>query len=222
MKLNFRKFMESAAEEEGILDALRSGDQAQASFNAYVDKLEEEGREIPPELQIWKEQKPNLNRIHVRWMIRRDMKEVLMIEKIGMKQPWDEAKIMSHVSSRENISMVAVADLPRQTELFWDVVVGYVIYKLNPAIMDQAPNPADTSLDIIRIAVHPLVRKSGVGKKIIEQIKVKNRSHRRGMITANHPEGVSGFFQKQGFLPQGKERSVFTQTDFLPGEPDDY
>ena len=61
-------------------------------------------------------------RIHIRWMIRRDMAEVLAIEAESFEFPWSEEDFIRCLRQRNCIGMVAELD---------DHVVGFMIYELH-------------------------------------------------------------------------------------------
>jgi ribosomal-protein-alanine N-acetyltransferase len=61
-------------------------------------------------------------RVHIRWMIRRDMPEVLAIEASSFEFPWVEEDFIRCLRQRNCIGMVAEHD---------DRVVGFMIYELN-------------------------------------------------------------------------------------------
>ncbi len=59
---------------------------------------------------------------HVRWMIRRDMSDVLAIESESFEFPWSEEEFVRCLRQRNCIGMVAELD---------DRIVGYMIYELH-------------------------------------------------------------------------------------------
>ena len=61
-------------------------------------------------------------RVHIRWMIRRDMPEVLAIEASSFEFPWVEEDFIRCLRQRNSIGMVAEHD---------EQVVGFMIYELN-------------------------------------------------------------------------------------------
>ena len=74
-------------------------------------------------------------RVHIRWMIRRDMPEVLAIEHASFEFPWGEEEFLRVLRQRNCIGMVA-----EQGER----VVGFMIYELHK-----------NKLHIMNFAVHP-------------------------------------------------------------------
>jgi [ribosomal protein S18]-alanine N-acetyltransferase len=102
-------------------------------------------------------------RVHIRWMIRRDMAEVLQTEQESFLQPWTEEDFLHCLRQRNCIGMVAEQN---------DRVVGYVIYELHKA-----------KLHVLNLAVHPLVRRQHIGSQMVQKLMTKLSSHRRSRIT---------------------------------------
>ena len=79
-------------------------------------------------------------RVHIRWMIRRDMPEVLAIESENFEFPWLEEDFIRSLRQRNCIGMIAEHD---------DRVVGFMIYELhktrihvlNFAVAERFPAP---------------------------------------------------------------------------------
>src|SRR3954469_10610522 len=61
-------------------------------------------------------------RVHIRWMIRRDMPEVLAIEQQSFPFPWCEEEFLRVLRQRNCIGMVAE---------YGERVVGFMIYELH-------------------------------------------------------------------------------------------
>ena len=61
-------------------------------------------------------------RVHIRWMIRRDMMEVLEIENQSFEFPWSEEDFIRCLRQRNCIGMVAEHD---------ERVAGFMIYELH-------------------------------------------------------------------------------------------
>lgn len=102
-------------------------------------------------------------RVHIRWMIRRDMAEVLDIERNSFEFPWFEEDFIRCLRQRNCIGMVA-----EQGER----VVGFMIYELHK-----------TRLHILNFAVASESRRRGVGRQMIEKLVGKLSSQRRTRIT---------------------------------------
>ena len=104
-----------------------------------------------------------LLRIHIRWMIRRDMPEVLAIEHASFEFPWCEEEFLRVLRQRNCIGMVAEHS---------EKVVGFMIYELHKA-----------KLHVLNFAVHPDFRRIGIGRQMVAKLVGKLSSHRRTRIT---------------------------------------
>ena len=121
-------------------------------------------------------------RVHIRWMIRRDMPEVLATEKVSFEFPWLEEDFIRCLRQRNCIGMVAEHD---------DRVVGFMIYELHKA-----------KLHILNFAVNPHFRRLGVGSQMVQKLIGKLSSHRRTRISLEVRETTlvaQLFFRSQGF-----------------------
>jgi ribosomal-protein-alanine N-acetyltransferase len=121
-------------------------------------------------------------RVHIRWMIRRDMPEVLQTEQASFEYSWTEEDFLRCLRQRNCIGMVAEQG---------EKVVGFMIYELHKA-----------KLHILNFAVHPGFRRLGVGAQMVAKLISKLSSHRRTRITlevreTNLPAQL--FFRVQGF-----------------------
>ena len=123
-----------------------------------------------------------LLRVHIRWMIRRDMAEVLAAETASFDQPWTEEDFLRCLRQRNCIGMVAEHQ---------DRVVGFMIYELHKS-----------RLHVLNFAVAPDARRSGVGAQMVAKLVAKLSSHRRGKVTLAVRErnlDAQVFFKTQGF-----------------------
>ena len=101
--------------------------------------------------------------VHIRWMIRRDMSEVLAIEQQCFEFPWFEEDFIRCLRQRNCIGMVAEHD---------DRVVGFMIYELHK-----------NKLHILNFAVHPSARRLGIGGQMVAKLVNKLSTHRRQKIS---------------------------------------
>ena len=120
--------------------------------------------------------------VHVRWMIRRDMPEVLAAEAASFEYAWSEEDFLRCLRQRNCIGMVAERG---------ERVVGFMIYELHKA-----------RLHVLNFAVHPSSRRQGVGAQMVAKLAGKLSSHRRTRISlevreTNLPAQL--FFKAQGF-----------------------
>ncbi len=121
-------------------------------------------------------------RVHIRWMIRRDMPEVLQTEQESFEFAWTEEDFLRCLRQRNCIGMVA-----EQGER----VVGFMIYELHKA-----------KLHILNFAVNPNCRRGAVGNQMVSKLISKLSSHRRTRITLEVREtnlAAQLFFRTQGF-----------------------
>src|SRR5262249_46387330 len=134
-------------------------------------------------------------RVHIRWMIRRDMPEVLQIEQESFEFAWTEEDFLRCLRQRNCIGMVAEQA---------DKVVGFMIYELHKA-----------KLHILNFAVQPGLRRQGVGSQMIAKLISKLSSHRRTRITlavreTNLPAQL--FFRSQEFKAMRVLRAYYEDT----------
>ena len=121
-------------------------------------------------------------RVHIRWMIRRDMPEVLQTEQLSFEFAWTEEDFLRCLRQRNCIGMVAESG---------ERVIGFMIYELHKA-----------KLHILNFAVHPEWRRQCVGSQMVAKLISKLSSHRRTRISLEVREtNLAGqvFFSKQGF-----------------------
>ena len=137
-------------------------------------------------------------RVHIRWMIRRDMPEVLEIERASFEFPWFEEDFIRCLRQRNCIGMVAEHA---------ERVVGFMIYELHK-----------TRLHILNFAVSPGVRHRAVGRQMIDKLVGKLSSQRRTHISLEVRETnlvAQIFFRESGF------RATNVLRDFYDDSPED-
>jgi len=137
-------------------------------------------------------------RIHIRWMIRRDMPEVLAIEAESFEFPWLEEDFIRCLRGRNCIGMVAEYD---------DRIVGFMIYEL-----------AKNRIQVLNLATAAKWRRRGVGSQMAAKLVGKLSAQRRTRITlevreTNLPAQL--FFRTSGF------RAVSVLRDFYEDTPED-
>lgn len=104
--------------------------------------------------------------IQCRWLIRRDMPEIIEIERRSFEFPWTEEEFLACLRQRNCIGMVA--ETRKGSE-----VVGHMIYELHKSM-----------LRILNLAVSPECRRSGVGSAFIGRLIDKLSQQRRREIVA--------------------------------------
>src|SRR3989441_9512738 len=118
-------------------------------------------------------------RVHIRWMIRRDMPEVLQAEQLSFEYAWTEEDFLRCLRQRNCIGMVAEHG---------EKVVGFMIYELHKS-----------KLHILNFAVGPAGRRNGIGSQMIAKLVSKLWSPRRPRITLEGREtnlAAQPFFSK--------------------------
>src|SRR5436309_2448596 len=121
-------------------------------------------------------------RVHIRWMIRRDMPEVLQTETESFEFSWTEEDFLRCLRQRNCIGMVAEQG---------EKVVGFMIYELHKS-----------KLHILNFAVQPSCRRAGIGSQMVTKLISKLSGHRRTRITLEVRETnlpAQQFFRAQGF-----------------------
>lgn len=129
---------------------------------------------------------------NIRWMLRRDMTEVLSIENSVFEYPWLEEDFINTLRERICIGMVYEKD----------VVLGYMIYELHKKY-----------LNVINFAVHPDHQKMGIGTDMISKLTSKLSDERRNRIQLHVRESdlsAQLFFKSQGFKCISVFRDYYT------------
>jgi [ribosomal protein S18]-alanine N-acetyltransferase len=133
--------------------------------------------------------------INIRWLIRRDMPSVMEIEASSFEFPWCEDSFICCLRHRNCIGMVAeIHDQP----------VGYMVYEL---YRDR--------LRLVNFAVHPELRRIGIGQALIATLIGKLSSDRRNRITIEVREtniDAQLFFRRFGFRAISVLRDHYHET----------
>ena len=122
---------------------------------------------------------------HVRWMIRRDMREVVAIETNAFKYPWREHDFIMCLKQRNCIGMV-VSESEHTSE-----VLGYMMYELHK-----------TRLQLLSFAVDKDAQRQGYGAAMVQKLVSKLSPYRRTKIVCEVSEtnlDAQLFFRAQGF-----------------------
>lgn len=133
--------------------------------------------------------------VHIRWMIRRDMPEVLNIEQGSFEFPWSEDDFIRCLRQRNCIGMVAEHD---------NRVVGFMIYELN-----------QNHLHILNFAVRPDYRRKDVGRRMADKLIGKLSQQRRSRVVLEVREtnlAAQVFFRKMGFRATSVLRDFYDDT----------
>ncbi|GBD35261.1 Ribosomal-protein-alanine acetyltransferase [bacterium HR36] len=133
--------------------------------------------------------------IQIRWMIKRDMPEVLAIEQASFDTPWTEEDFLSALRQRNCIGMVAETH---------DRIVGFIIYELHK-----------TQMVVLNLAVHPELRRRGIGRQLVERLINKLTQQRRDKISLEVRERnlpAQLFFKALGFQAVRVLREYYPDT----------
>lgn len=133
--------------------------------------------------------------VHIRWMIRRDMAEVLDVEQESFEFPWCEDDFVRCLRQRNCIGMVSEWD---------DRVSGFMIYELQK-----------TRLHLLNFAVGKQFRRRGVGSHMLAKLVGKLSPQRRTRIAlevreTNLPAQL--FFRDNGFRAVSVLRDHYQDT----------
>ena len=130
--------------------------------------------------------------IHVRWMIRRDWKYCLDIERTLFKEPWTETEFIQNLRNRLSIAVVAEED---------ETILGHCFYLLS--------EDDDKPITILRLVAVPSIRRD-IETCLIKYMLKKNR--RLLMYVTDDQTETHLLLKANGFIAVGVER----------GDPDVY
>jgi [ribosomal protein S18]-alanine N-acetyltransferase len=133
---------------------------------------------------------------HIRWMIRRDMGEVLSIEQRSFEYAWSEEEFIRCLRRRDVIGMVAEKN---------EKVVGFMIYELHK-----------DRIDLLNFCVSPSCLRMGIGTELMDRLKSKLSHERRNRIVlqvreVNIPAQL--FFSSLGFIAIAIMREFYKETN---------
>lgn len=135
-------------------------------------------------------------KVDMRWLIRRDHPEVIVIEKDLFEFPWTEELLIRCLRQRNCIGLIAEHD---------ERIVGYTIYELHK-----------TRIHILNFAVGRIWSRMGIGRqmaeKLISKISPTRMHHILAEVRETNREGQE-FFSAVGF------RAVTVLRDFYDNLP---
>jgi ribosomal-protein-alanine N-acetyltransferase len=137
-------------------------------------------------------------RIQLRWMIRRDMPEVLAIEQEAFEFPWSDEDFTRCLRQRNCIGMVAEVG---------DSVVAFMIYELHR-----------TRLHVLNFAVRRSHRRLGIGTQMMGKLFAKLSVERRDRILLEVRERN---LPAQVFLRSLGYRAITVLKDFYEDSTED-
>lgn len=134
-------------------------------------------------------------RVQIRWLIRRDMPEVLDIESMCFEYGWTEDDFLACLRQQNCIGMVAEHE---------HRIVGFMVYELHKH-----------RLHVLNFAVLPSVQGCGVGAAMVQRLFDKLSMLRRSEISTLVRErnlDAQLFFRAQGFRCVGTLRDEYEDT----------
>ena len=147
-------------------------------------------------------------KVHIRWMIRRDMPDIMGIELASFEFAWTEDDFLRCLRQRNCIGMVAERG---------DSIIGFMIYELHR-----------TRLNVLNFAVAPGARRTGIGGMLVAKLVYKLCSHRRQKLCLAVREGntpAQMFFRAHRFRAAKVLRNYYEdsgedayQMEFKPAE----
>ncbi len=117
----------------------------------------------------WSRSVADATALHIRWMIRRDMPDIMGIELASFEYSWTEDDFLRCLRQRNCIGMVVERG---------HTILGFMVYELHR-----------TRLHLLNFAVHPGVRRTGIGGLLASKLIYKMCSHRRQKVTLAVREG---------------------------------
>lgn len=127
----------------------------------------------------------------IRWLIRRDMEEVLDIEKHSFSHPWTEEEFLTCL--RQPNCIGAVYDDGE--------VLGFMIYELHRGC-----------LNLLNLAVLPRYRRNGIGRalvlRLIGKLDIQRRQKVTTLVRSDNIE-ARAFFMSLGFRQLGLRKNYY-------------
>lgn len=134
---------------------------------------------------------------YIRWWIRRDMFDILKIEKdVFGANAQTEEEFLKLLRERNIIGMVVEDRSHEQCP-----IIGYMLYELHKK-----------KLHLLHMVVKPECQGKGVGKTMVKKLANKLSTHRRTALTLEIRESwikAIHFFKKMGFLAQDVIRNYY-------------
>lgn len=109
---------------------------------------------------------------YVRWLIRRDLLEVMAIDFLSFHQHWGEDDFLQHLRQRNIIGQVA------EGPGYEGDVVAFMVYALRK-----------DSVQVLRAAVHPEYRRQGYGRALLANL-TSRLSSRRTQVFIDVPDDM--------------------------------
>ncbi len=138
--------------------------------------------------------------LHIRWMIRRDMPEVLTIEADSFAFPWSEKDFFAELKQRNSVGWVTVHDDDDDHP-----VLGYMVYRLHKYY-----------IEVVSFAVHPAWRRRGIGTAMADKLAGKlSKGRRRRLLAQVRDDNLPAqqFWRAMGYRATKILRGVCPEDD---------
>lgn len=139
-------------------------------------------------------------KVEFRWMDRRDLFDVLSIERSSFSDPWTEKEFINVLGKRDCVGHIAEILYGNRKQ-----TVGFVVYYL-----------AKTEIEIASVAVAVEFRRRGFGRQIVEWIKSKlshDRRPRMFSIVRESNLAAHLFFKSCGLRAVKVEKAPFSNNE---------
>lgn len=144
--------------------------------------------------------------INLRWMLSRDLPEVLAIEQASFEFPWTRDDFVRDLRQRDCIGHVAELEVRGlATSHQFGPIVGFMVYKLHR-----------NRIQILNFAVHPGHRRCGIGTALVRRLAGKLHPERRRRIELEVRERnlpAQQFFRQMGFKALSVLKDFYRDTD---------
>jgi ribosomal-protein-alanine N-acetyltransferase len=135
-------------------------------------------------------------KVNIRWMIRRDLEDVVKIENECFEHPWQTHDFVLSLRQKNCIGMVGE----------WDgEVVAYMVYNLHKS-----------QIELLNFAVDPDFTRRGAGRQLVDKLIGKLASQRRtcivGMVRERNVPAQM-FFKAMGFRWIGTWPGYYDETE---------
>lgn len=131
---------------------------------------------------------------NIRYMIRRDMPEVVKIEQASYEAPWTQADFKECLSHHNHMGMVIESK---------EQIIGFMVYGL-----------LKDSIHLLNIAICPSLRRLGCAESLVDKLKSKLTVQRRKEIIAYTRESnleAQLFLRKMGFFCFDIDQDYYTE-----------
>jgi len=140
-------------------------------------------------------QESRVHRVNIRWMVRRDLTDVLKIEQKCFEYPWSEEDFMTCLYQRNCVGMVAEHQ---------GKIVGFMVYELGRH-----------AIQLLNFGINITCRHQKIGTRMIKKLIGKLRNDRRTRISCavrerNLPAQL--FFRELGFRAVSVARNYYEET----------